>query len=80
MMRKKISLRDKYKLFQNRNLTVSRKSFLRSYYRHALFPEIKIAGKWVQECGFEVGDKVAVMVSKNQIILRKMEVDGDSLA
>lgn len=74
-MRKKISLRDKYRLFQSRNLTVSRKYFLRSYHRHTLFPEIKIAGKWVQECGFEVGDKVAVIVSENQIILRKIKRD-----
>ncbi|MFP3831464.1 SymE family type I addiction module toxin [Chryseobacterium sp. SIMBA_028] len=73
-MRKKISLRNKYKLFHNRNLTVSHKFFLRSYNRHVLFPEIRIAGKWVQECGFEAGDHVAVIVSRNQIILRKMKV------
>ncbi|WP_180277247.1 SymE family type I addiction module toxin [Chryseobacterium sp. 52] len=74
-MKKKISLRDKYKLFRNRNLTVSHKSFVRSFRRHVFFPEIRIAGKWVQECGFEAGDRVAVTVCKNQIVLSKIEMD-----
>jgi toxic protein SymE len=38
------------------------------------FPEIRIAGKWVQQCGFQAGDKILVSVSKNQIILER-EVD-----
>ncbi|AZA50101.1 type I addiction module toxin, SymE family [Chryseobacterium carnipullorum] len=74
-MKKKINLQNKYKLFRNRNLTVSHKCFKRSYSGHVFFPEIRIAGKWVQECGFEAGDKVLVTVCRNQIILKKMEVD-----
>ncbi|HCA09635.1 SymE family type I addiction module toxin [Chryseobacterium sp.] len=72
MMKKKINLQNKYKLFRNRNLTVSHRCFERSYRRHVFFPEIRIAGKWVQECGFETGDRVAVTVCRNQIILNKM--------
>jgi toxic protein SymE len=70
-MKKKISSPNKYKIFRSRNLKVFRKSFARAYYNEVFFPEIRIAGKWVQDCGFEAGDRVAVIVSRNQIILKK---------
>ncbi|MGG5207691.1 SymE family type I addiction module toxin [Chryseobacterium sp. MIQD13] len=72
MMKKEINFQNKYKLFRSRNLKVFRKSFARAYYREVFFPEIRIAGKWVQDCGFEAGDRVAVTVSRNRIILRKV--------
>jgi len=70
-MKKKINVKNKYKLFRSRKLTVSHKSYGRSYHRHVFFPEIKIAGKWVQECGFKAGDKVIVTVSECRIIVTK---------
>lgn len=61
----------KNKHTRERNLTVSHKSFERAYHRHVFFPEIRIAGKWVLDCGFEPGDRVVVKVRKNHIILKK---------
>ncbi|MBL1220972.1 SymE family type I addiction module toxin [Chryseobacterium sp. L7] len=71
-MKKMISIRGKYKIITRRNLTVFHKAFGRAYHRTVFFPEIRIAGKWVQECGFEAGDRVAVTVYRNQIVLRKI--------
>jgi len=72
-MKKKIN-RGKYKMLSYRNLTVFHKSFSRAYRRQVFFPEIRIAGKWVQQCGFEAGDRVLVTVCKNQIILERESV------
>ena len=61
----------KYTELHNRNLTVFLKSFSRAYGRIVYFPEIRITGKWVQQCGFQAGDKILVTVSRNQIILER---------
>lgn len=68
---KKITIRGKYKIVPHRNLTVSHKCYERAYHKRVFFPEIRIAGRWVQECGFEPGDRVVVTVSRHQIILEK---------
>ncbi|NIF05171.1 type I toxin-antitoxin system SymE family toxin [Chryseobacterium sp. Tr-659] len=61
----------KYNELHNRNLTVFLKSFSRAYGRIVYFPEIRITGKWVQQCGFQAGDRIVVTVSRNQIILER---------
>lgn len=68
---RKVIIRGKYKIVSIRNLTVSHKPFERAYRRLVFFPEIRLAGKWLLECGFEPGDKVLVTVRRNQILLEK---------
>ncbi|MGH1517260.1 SymE family type I addiction module toxin [Chryseobacterium sp. JK1] len=76
MKRKARMNRSKYNELYKRNLTVFLKSFSRAYGKIVYFPEIRIAGKWVQQCGFQAGDKILVTVSRNQIILER-EVDDE---
>lgn len=71
MKRKRRMNSSKYNELHNRNLTVFLKSFSRAYGRIVYFPEIRITGKWVQQCGFQAGDKILVTVSRNQIILER---------
>ncbi|MGR3857550.1 SymE family type I addiction module toxin [Chryseobacterium indologenes] len=71
MKRKRRMNSSKYNALHNRNLTVFLKSFSRAYGRIVYFPEIRITGKWVQQCGFQAGDKILVTVSRNQIILER---------
>ncbi|QRA42825.1 SymE family type I addiction module toxin [Chryseobacterium cucumeris] len=71
MKRKRRMNSSKYTELHNRNLTVFLKSFSRAYGRIVYFPEIRITGKWVQQCGFQAGDKILVTVSRNQIILER---------
>lgn len=74
-MKRKIRMnRSKYNELRNRNLTVSLKSFSRAYGKIVYFPEIRIAWKWVEQCGFQAGEKILVTVCRNQIILER-EVD-----
>lgn len=35
-------------------------------------PTIKLTGKWLEEVGFEVGDKVEAIVENNMLILIKI--------
>lgn len=74
---REIIIRGKYKIVSIRNLTVSHKAFERAYRRLVFFPEIRLVGKWLLECGFEPGDKVLVTVRRNQIILEKEMVYED---
>ena len=37
-------------------------------------PCIKITGKWLKACGFNIGDKLEMLQSKNMIILTKSKV------
>ncbi|TZF98686.1 type I toxin-antitoxin system SymE family toxin (plasmid) [Chryseobacterium panacisoli] len=77
MKRKRRMNSSKYNELHNRNLTVFLKSFSRAYGKIVYFPEIRTAGKWVQQCGFQAGDKILVSVSKNQIILeREVNYEG----
>ncbi|WP_407846540.1 hypothetical protein [Chryseobacterium sp. KCF3-3] len=52
MKRKRRMNSSKYNELNNRYLTVFLKSFSRAYGKIVYFPEIRIAGKWVQQCGF----------------------------
>ncbi|WP_395973686.1 SymE family type I addiction module toxin [Chryseobacterium cucumeris] len=71
MKRKRRMNSSKYNELHNRNLTVFLKSFSRAYGRIVYFPEIRVTGKWVQQCGFQAGDKILVTVRRNQIILER---------
>ncbi|MDR2238113.1 MAG: type I toxin-antitoxin system SymE family toxin [Chryseobacterium sp.] len=72
---REIIIRGKYKIVSVRNLTVSHKSFERAYRRLVFFPEIRLAGKWLLESGFEPGDRVVVTVCRNRIVLEKETKD-----
>lgn len=57
---------------KERRLTVFSKGFARAYRRVAFFPEIRIQGKWLKDCGFCEGDSVNVSVSRGKIVIRKV--------
>lgn len=72
-MKKMINIQGKYKITTYRNLTVSHKGFEKAYRKIVFFPEIRMAGKWLYDSGFEPGDKVLVRVCRNRIILEKKD-------
>ncbi|WP_339834912.1 SymE family type I addiction module toxin [uncultured Flavobacterium sp.] len=41
--------------------------------RNYLKPKITICGNWLQNAGFEVGEKVEIEVYKNKIILKPLK-------
>ena len=52
-----------------RQLKIHKKYISRSYHRHAVFPEIRLCGKWLQDMGFNCGKSVTVRHEKNIIII-----------
>ena len=64
---------NKNKKGKERYLTVFSKGFARAYRRIAFFPEIRIQGKWLQDCGFYEGDSVKVSVGRGKIVIRKVK-------
>jgi len=49
-----------------------------SFYRgEDRIPCIRVAGKWLQEFGFELGEEVRLTARQNQIVITRKEVDND---
>ncbi|TWP23020.1 type I addiction module toxin, SymE family [Apibacter muscae] len=36
------------------------------------YPEIRLAGKWLQDFGFKAGDILTLECNKNQIVIKKV--------
>lgn len=54
-----------------RKLTIS-SSYRKRIWKKPIFsPKITISGKWLQELGFEIGDKINVQTINNQLIITK---------
>jgi hypothetical protein len=61
-----------------RNLKVYDKLFRRggrvvSNHHSVLYPEIRLIGKWLQDCGFEPGQQIEVITEHNKLIIRHSE-------
>ena len=53
---------------QERKLTVG---YIYANNKH--YPIIRLQGKWLEEMGFKVGDRVVVMVSEGRIVIVREE-------
>jgi toxic protein SymE len=66
---------------QVRNLKVYDKIFLRggrvrSNHQVVLYPEIRLIGKWLQDCGFRPGQHIEVITELNRLTIRHREEKG----
>jgi toxic protein SymE len=53
-----------------RKLKVCRKYFSRQT-GYVIYPEIRLSGKWLEDCGFICNEPVAVYYSHRKILIRK---------
>ena len=63
----------KNKKQKERLLKVYYRNFRRSSYRHAKLSEIRLAGKWLEACGFEVGRFIHVRPLNNTIVITLLD-------
>ncbi|MEH7889527.1 SymE family type I addiction module toxin [Elizabethkingia meningoseptica] len=61
----------KYMDVYERRLRVSRRAYGRIDDFVFFFPEIRLTGRWVEECGFRTGDRIVVSVQPNLMIIEK---------
>ncbi len=50
---------------------------LKVYYQpgiEKIYPEIRLAGKWLHDNGFEVGDYIRIAYKSNVILIKRIEV------
>lgn len=52
-----------------KQLKVLPKYFDRAYRQTVIFPEIRLAGKWLQDIGFACGQHVTVLQEQNKITI-----------
>jgi toxic protein SymE len=52
-----------------RKLTISSKYFPRIKKGFAIFPAIRLSGKWLEQAGFEGGQLIEVACEKNKLII-----------
>ncbi|WP_168732731.1 SymE family type I addiction module toxin [Flavobacterium supellecticarium] len=61
--------RNKQKKFPVRLVSVYGKAFPRAYGRYVYYPEIRLAGKWLQEAGFKTTMKVKISCEYRKLII-----------
>jgi toxic protein SymE len=63
-----------------RTLKVYDKTFLRSSRpgrsKAVLYPEIRLIGKWLQDCGFRPGQQITVITEHNKLTITHSEAKG----
>ena len=62
-------VKKKSRILTNRKLKVYPKFMQRSYHNNVVFPEIRLAGKWLADVGFECGKTVQVEVSESKLVI-----------
>lgn len=56
-----------------RILTIS-SIYIKQIFKKPIFkPKINLSGNWLEKAGFEIGEKVTISVSKNLLIIKKIE-------
>ena len=60
--------------FNIRKLTVSSQYVKNIWQKPTIKPKLTISGDWMKKAGFEVGEKVTVSVSKNVLIITRMDL------
>lgn len=40
--------------------------------KHVSIPQIRLQGKWLQECGFEAGNQVHIQCERDKLIITKV--------
>ncbi len=61
--------RNKQKKLPVRRVSVYGKAFPRAYGRYVYYPEIRLAGKWLQEAGFKITMKVKISCEYRKLII-----------
>lgn len=64
---------------QIRNITVYGHFSPRSYYRECLVPQIRLNGIWLREAGFDVQDRIKIVVSNKCLVIVPDEEKKDGL-
>ena len=54
-----------------RTIKVYERDFKRASFRYISYPEIRMAGKWLQDSGFRTGDQIVIKHSKKRIVITK---------
>lgn len=44
---------------------------LKTYYNKNNRPQIILQGKWLEDLGYQVGDRIEVKIIKNKIVIKK---------
>lgn len=44
---------------------------LKTYYNKNNRPQIILQGKWLEDLGYQVGDRIEVNIIKNKIVIKK---------
>ena len=53
-----------------RKITIGRR-FVKNSWSESFFPKCTLAGAWLRAAGFEIGDKVVVVVEKGKVTITK---------
>jgi toxic protein SymE len=58
---------EKISISGEKQLKICEKYYSRENFRAVFFPEIRLAGKWLEDLGFECGEQVTVKYSEKKL-------------
>ncbi len=64
---------------RKRKLRVYNRFFTRAWNAYAIFPEIRLAGRWLLESGFTAGQSIRVTHEHGKIVITPDEVKNEAL-
>lgn len=67
-----------FKQTGQRQMKVYQRHFARAFNDYKIFPEIRLAGKWLSDIGFTCGQSVTVRHTKNKITITLIRREGRS--
>ena len=56
-----------------RSIKIYERDFKKASFHYISYPEIRMAGKWLQDSGFRTGDQVVIKYSKKGLLLLRFE-------
>lgn len=60
--------------FKIRTLTISAQYVKNMWKKQTVSPKLTISGVWMKNAGFEIGEKVTISVSKNLLIITRVDL------
>lgn len=60
-----------------RYIKLQRKTHARDYHHYKSLPWLNVSSVWLQEAGFNIGDRLAVSVEQGQLVIKNLSCDGD---
>jgi len=62
-----------------RKMRICNRHFARSHGNYAVFPEIRLSGRWLEDSGFEAGQYIHIAYRQHEIVITLVPEENDGV-